>query len=538
VVGAKVLVTGLVQEAIRGKGEHQLTMTQIAATRVKVTATAQALPKPVVLGPLPANSATIEQWERYEGMRVSVPAMTVVGPVGGTIDEATGKVTLDGRFYGVARGTPRPFREPGVDPFDPSSLPAGVQRFDGNAEKLMIVSGAQSGAKRMAADAGDTVTGLVGVLAYGDGVYQLWPDPVGAKVIPGALQRPVAPTGAFTIGEFNVGRLFDDMPNPGVATPVLSEHAYAMRLAKTANAICAYARSPAILGVQQVENAKVLSDLARAINDHAGNALFPKACSDAPAYRPVGVGSAGPDGALGFLVSSAEVWPGKSRVEVHSNAVLAQTARFKQADGSSGPLFAASPVLLQARLNGKQGDGLDVTVLAVNLQPLEGIDADAKGTHGWHTQGEQVRAQRQAQALWLANWMQQRQAVNPTEKLVVLGGFNANEFDDGHADLMGLVTGKPGGKRVLDGTTSKVLPALSNLTWTVPAAERYDAVWQGNAEETNHILVNRALLDSRCRMRVDHARLNADFGLDNYDDFQVPLRTSAQDPMVLSVDKP
>jgi len=521
VVGAKVLVTGVVQEATRGRPVPQMTMTQIAATRVKVTGTGQSLPEPVVLGPLPANTAAIDQWERFEGMRVSVPALTVTGPVGGTID-ATGKVHVDGRFYGVPRGTPRPFREPGIDALDRASFISGMQAFDDNPERLMIDSRNQIGASGLAADAGDTVTGLVGVLGYGDGAYQVWPDRnAGIHVVPGAIQRPVPVGGTYTIGQLHLGALVETAAS------------YPQRLAKTANAICAYTRSPAILGVQDVVHGKVLSDLASAVNSQAGNVLFPKGCANDPAYQSVN------GNGLGFLVSTAEIWPGMPRVQVLSSATLAQGAQFKHADGSSESLYAATPLLLQARLNAKDGDALDVTLVAASLLPMEGVDANAHGTHGWKTQGAYVRAKRQAQALWLANWLQARQASHPTEKLVVLGGFNATQFNDGYADLIGVLTGEPATTaRVLDPSTSPVRPALFNLTQTVPTAQRYNRIWQGNAEATDHILVNRALLDSHYRMRVDHARLNADFGLDNDDDFQVPLHTAMNDPMVLSLDKP
>jgi len=311
-----------------------------------------------------------------------------------------------------------------------------------------------------------------------------------------------------------------------------------MRLAKTANAICVYVRNPAILGVAEVENQHALSDLAEAVNSHAGNVLFPKACTSEVDYRPAGLGNAGPDGALGFLVSTVEVRPGVPRVQMISSSVLAQGQQFRHADGSSEALFAASPVLLQARLNTRNGNATDLTILSATLLPTEGADADAPAMHGWHTLGAYLQAKRQAQALWLANWLRACQSAAPTEKLVVLGAFHANAFDDGHADLVGLITGQPTGPaRTHDASASPAHRAFANVIESVPVSERYTDIAQGNAEATDHILVNRALLDSTYRLRLDFARLNADFGLDNYDDFHVPMRTSAHDPMVLTLEK-
>ena len=67
----------------------------------------------------------LEQLERYEGMRVLVPALRAVSPDGRAPSPSTMRTgTSNGVFFGVIDGTARPFREPGIPMLDP--LPAGA----------------------------------------------------------------------------------------------------------------------------------------------------------------------------------------------------------------------------------------------------------------------------------------------------------------------------------------------------------------------------------------------------------------------------
>ena len=53
--------------------------------------------------------------ERFEGMRVKIEVFHIVAPTGGWVNEKTGIATSDGIFFGIIAGTPRPFREAGLD---------------------------------------------------------------------------------------------------------------------------------------------------------------------------------------------------------------------------------------------------------------------------------------------------------------------------------------------------------------------------------------------------------------------------------------
>jgi len=92
-------------------------MTEIGGFPVaSVLSSGNVLPGPTILEVSSVSPAgSIEQLERYEGMRVSVASLTVVGPTEGNLSEANATSTSNGIFFGVITGTARPFREPGIE---------------------------------------------------------------------------------------------------------------------------------------------------------------------------------------------------------------------------------------------------------------------------------------------------------------------------------------------------------------------------------------------------------------------------------------
>jgi predicted extracellular nuclease len=145
-IGNAVTVKGTVSEFIPSADPNSPPMTEISGSPiVTLISSGNLLPQPIILDASSASpTGSIEQLERYEGMRVSVPSLTVVGPTEGNLSEANATSTSNGIFYGVITGVPRPFREAGIEIPDP--LPAGsppnVPRFDSNPERLRIDSDA------------------------------------------------------------------------------------------------------------------------------------------------------------------------------------------------------------------------------------------------------------------------------------------------------------------------------------------------------------------------------------------------------------
>jgi hypothetical protein len=80
-----------------------------------------------------------------------------------------------------------------------------------------------------------------------------------------------------------------------------------------------------------------------------------------------------------------------------------------------------------------------LTVIVVHQRSFGGVDADVN-EHDPDT-ALRVRAKRRAQSESLARLVQTRQDLN--EDLVVLGDFNAYQFNDGYVDVLGTVRGQP-----------------------------------------------------------------------------------------------
>lgn len=536
-VGNRVRVNATLDEYNPG---GQLPLTELKNATVIQVSTGNPLPAPIVLTDADANATSpVDQLERYEGMRVSIPSLRVTAPVDGNISEAAATSTSNGIFYGVLPAVARPFREPGIDVLDPVTIPGGLTPplFDHNPENIRVRSTGQVGATLLSVDVGDIVNNLVGVLDYGFGSYTMMPDPgAGASVVLGSTVTAVPARAAdeITIGGFNLLRFFDDVADGNGATK-LTTAAYQFRLKKTANAICAFTRNPDILGVVEVEHIKALSELATSINSNQGNLLFPDACTGNPgyvAYLVEGNDVGGID--VGFLLKTEEVAPGKPRVEVVSIDQLGKAALFTNADNSTELLNDRPPLVLVARINAANGASQTVTVIANHLRSLIDVNSTATGTRGWPTVGDRVRAKRAAQALFLAQLIQDRQTANPSEKIVLLGDFNAFEFNDGFVDSMGVITGREtAATEVLRYVDSPVTTPLTNTAELAAPAERYSFSFDGNAQSLDHMVVNQAALDGFLGVRAEHARINADFGIDNYGDPTVPVRVSDHDPVVL-----
>ena len=138
VVGNEITVTGIVEEFRRDNEPFALTLTEISMRKdrdeLRVVSKSNPLPKPIVLTPTDFMSNTVDNLEKYEGMRVQIDELTVVAPTGGRIDSKTGASVSDGAFFGVLKPVPRPFREPGFDVRELSDL-GGRDQFKKDIRK-------------------------------------------------------------------------------------------------------------------------------------------------------------------------------------------------------------------------------------------------------------------------------------------------------------------------------------------------------------------------------------------------------------------
>ncbi|MBB1087891.1 lamin tail domain-containing protein [Lysobacter sp. SG-8] len=534
-VGDRVRVAATVAEFTPSSQPNQLSITQLVQPTIEVLAQGAVLPDAVEIGLADLGpDALPDALEKREGMRARVSGAIVVAASGGSIDENDATASSDGVFHVTLPGVPRPFREAGIGVLDTVPIPGDRQppRFDTNPERLMVRSWGQVGASPLSVDVGAEVAGFSGVLDYHSGTWALLPDPATPPVASGGrLPAAVANAGhdEVTVGSFNLLRLFDEIADGNGAT-TLTPEALDKRLAKAASAICDYLKAPDIVGVVEVENTRVLQLLSDRIDD---------TCAHAPGYVPYlepgnDVGGIN----VGFLVSSRPV-DGGARVDVLDVTQFGKEATLANPDGSTSLLNDRPPLRLRARIRQDNATTYPLTVVVNHLRSLNGIDDPAPGSSGWPSTSARVRAKRGAQAAYLAGLVEQFQQSDPGERIALIGDFNAFEVNDGYVDVMGIVRGDPAAEdEVLTWVDTPLsTPLVDGSQLIADPAERYSYVFAGNAQTLDHVLVNEALaMDAT--LQVEHARINADFGVDNFDDASLAIRSSDHDPVLLRIGVP
>jgi uncharacterized protein len=519
-VGAYVQVIGSAAEYVPSADPYSPPTTEITSPFVTLAPATWPMPSPITLtaADLP-TSGTPEQLERYEGMRVYVPSLVAVSPTEGSVIESSATGSSNGVFYGVIYDpfdmAPRPFREAGIQVGDalPSGAPSTVPRFDLNPERLRVNSWGQINSTRIDVTTGTVVSNLVGVLDYTYRTWTLLTDlnpvpPITVSTPAMAVPVPDPDANEFTVASFNLERFFDTVDDPNTSDVRLTPAAFSNRLNKASLAVRKVMRTPDIIGVQEVENLSTLQSLAAKINTDAVTAGGPN--PGYVAYLEEGNDPGGID--VGFLVRSSRV-NGVTVVQEGKDATYIDPNT-----GLPALLNDRPPLVLTAQVNGT-AIAQPVTVIVNHLRSLDGV---ADLTDG------RVRAKRLAQAEFLANLIQARQAANPGEQIISVGDYNAYEFSDGYVDVVGSIKGIPApyDQVVLTGP-DLVNPDLTDLTALAPAAERYSYSYDGSAQLLDHIIVNNAVVSRFSRLSF--ARSNADFPELYRTDANRPERVSDHD---------
>ncbi len=538
-VGNLVQVTGTVSEFVPSQDPLQAPLTELTSPSVVLVSSGNPLPAPVSLSvSFPDPAGVFDQLERLEGMRVSLASMTVSGPTIGSVNEANATATSTGVFFGVVTGVARPFREAGIQAPDPAPSGGGtippIPRWDQNPEVLRVDSDGLVGGPLIDVGVGAVVTGLLGPLDYSFRRYTILPDPASSPAVfggPVAAAASVATAQEFTVAAYNLERFFDTVNDPGIGEPVLTASAFDNRLNKASLAIRDFLQAPDIVGSVEMENLTTLQALAARISSDAIAAAQPDPQYDA--YLVEGNDVGGID--VGFLVKTAEVSLGTPRVEVVEIQQELAGSMLVNPDASTGLLNDRPPLRLDAIVHHPNGSTFPVTVIVNHLRSLNGVGDESPGPNGWPTEGARVRAKRQKQAEDLANLVQARQTSDPAQHIVLVGDFNAFEFNDGFGDSMNVIGGTPTADNqtaVPGDGVDLVNPDLDNLFDTPPSAERYSYVFDGNAQSLDHILVNAPLVADTLARRIEHPRLDADFPETARNDGTTAVRLSDHDPVL------
>lgn len=525
--GNSVAVMGTVQEFIPSQDVNSPPVTEVGASpTVNLLSAGNPLPAPVTLTAADTSPAgSIEQLERFEGMRVHVNALTAISPTDGILTESSATSVSNGIFYGVITGLARPFREPGIETPDPAPAgsPCCIPRFDANPERLRVDSDGLTGGVALDVTSGATVTNLTGPLDYAFRTYTILQDstPAPQPVVSGnisAIPVPVADADEFTVGSFNMERFFDTTNDPGTSDVVLTTTAFNNRLNKASLAIRNIMRTPDIIGIEEMENLTTLQAVADKVNNDAVAAAQPN--PNYQAFLVEGNDIGGID--VGFLVKAARV----TAIDVTQ---FGKDTMYTEPGGGMALLNDRPSLVLRATITDtsspKHGalPTFAVTVIVNHLRSLSGVDDPADGNR--------VRTKRRAQAEFLANLIQARQVADPTERVVSVGDYNAFRFNDGYGDSIGTILGNPTpASEVVLASSDLVNPNLIDLLDTLPSDQRYSFTFDGNAQVLDHELVNASLLPYF--NRIAYARNNADYPESLRSDPNRPERLSDHDMAV------
>jgi uncharacterized protein len=520
-VGSLVEVAGTVGEYRPANERYFLTITQISNPGVKIISKDNPLPAPVSLTAADLSpQGKIDQMERFEGMRVKVEVLNIVSPTGGFEDQKTGEIRSDGAFFGILPGTPRPFREAGINVLTllVDKLPQTVPFFDMNPELLRVDSDALEGAKTIDVTAGATVKNLTGIINYAFRAYTLLVVPDSAPAVEGNKSfikaNPAGPR-ETSVGSFNIENFFDDEKNSDNVEKedILSKEVFQGRLNKASLAIRNVLSTPDVLGIVEVENLKVLKKLAEKINSDAAAAGQPNPKYEA--YLEEGNDPRGID--VGFLVKT-------SKVKFIDAKQLGKDEKLN-ADGAKADekLYDRPPFLIRVEVqDAKTAQPLALTVIVNHFKSYGGIDNEKDGPR--------VRQKRRAQAEWLANFLVERQKANPAERIIVNGDFNAFQFNDGYNDLIGILKGKSDPNVLVPGKNAYPT-GLIDLADFIDPKTKYSYVFDGSAQILDHILINPAAQERA--LKFGYARLDADFPKIYAKDFTRPERLSDHDAPIV-----
>jgi uncharacterized protein len=487
--GDGVRVVGSVAEFVPGgAGTANLSTTELVSLVITVVSSGNALPLPVAIGvggripPVriidndafatfdPAQDG-IDFYESLEAMRVEIRDARVVGPT-----NAFGEIFVVAAEAGAT----------GLNPRGSLAITPG----DFNPERIQIDDALLPGGLPVV-DVGDRLGNVVGVVSYNFGNFEVLPT-APLTGTPGGLEPEttalVGERNRLTVATFNVENL-DPADGP--------------RIAAIADVIVHRLQAPDILAVQEVQ------DATGAVNDGVVDAgatftalVLAIVGAGGPTYEfrdvaPLNNQDGGEPGGnirVGFLFNPA-------RVAFVDRGVPSATTATQVVDDAAGVHLSVSP----GRIDPTNPAFLDSRkpLAAEFLFPVERprarlfvinnhLTSKTGSTPLFGAVQPPVDAgseQRQAQAAVLNGFVRTLLEADPRAKVVVLGDLNDFWFSTPLEIL------RSGG-------------VLKNLHDTLPAAERYTFVFEGNAQTLDHILVSRALAS---RVEYDIVHANAEF---------------------------
>lgn len=465
-VGQLVRVDGTVTE-FQGSDVNNLTVTEITSPTVSVIGTGSVTATVIGAGGRVAPTEVIDNddfavfdpgqdaidfYESLEGMLVTVNNATALGETDGGAtwivpDAGAGATGLNGQ--GGLTLSPGDYNPERIQVW----IDGGV--FTGPAPSYVL---------------GDNLGQVTGIMHYFGGDYELVATTIqnttSTTPAPNEVTTLAGDRGHMTVAAYNVENLD---PNDGAAKFAALGHDIAYNLG-----------SPDVISLEEVQDA-----------DGAGNGTNYSGAVTAQLLIDAIVAAGGPRYVYVEIAPTANNTTGGESNGNIRNGFLYNPDRVDFVEGSLRQILDLDPARGDAFNNSRRPlvadfvfHGEVVTAISVHNYSRGGSDALFGENQPAAISGEQRRADQTAAVV---EYLQSLYASNPDAQIAVMGDFNGFYFENAQVQLE------------TDG-------GLYNLTFTLVASERYSYVFEGNAQQIDHLLVSLGLADQAV---FDIVHLNA-----------------------------
>ncbi|MCF6289029.1 MAG: Ig-like domain-containing protein, partial [Proteobacteria bacterium] len=490
-------------------------LTEFSFPTVTIVSNGNNLPSPILLDdnfppndntPICSTDQATHKYECLENMWFDMPQGFISAASAGNafFPGANGDDVI------VRAGSHRAFREPGIDYPGDINLPDSPI-FDGNPELLeMDIDGLTLSLSKYSAG---TELAIQGIFGFDFGEYEIWPSAItiiNNNVIPSAVR--IATASEATVGSANLFRFFDNIDDAGSEDDgtILTTQEFNDRISKLSKYIVNDLQAPMILALQEVENLNSLNQLAN------------KILTDfSIAYTAYLIDGPDPGGINVAYMLRDNVAP--------SSGFPVQLGTDETQSTNGFTLHDRPPLHLQADITLADGT-FQVQILAVHNRSRGKIeDPNPAEAH-------RVRVKRLEQANSIAAMINVMQTDNPDDAVITIGDFNAFQFTDGYADVMGQITGTAIALENEHWTAPIFANSpLTQAVETLPMDQQYSYIFGGSAQILDNAVLNDSALTMLNEMQFSRGQADANYSYGA--DATISLRASDHDGFVLFISK-
>ncbi|RVU02348.1 hypothetical protein EOE18_17175 [Novosphingobium umbonatum] len=492
-IGDAIEVTATVTEYVSST-TGSLSVTEMTAPVITVESSGNALPAAVLIGPdgLHIPTANLEDdgftsfdpatdgldfWESLEGMRVEIQNPVAIAPTATTYGEIY-TVASDGAGHTSSSGLSAESTLAINGSY--STTGTGTNNSvngDYNPEKIQIDADVELGSGTAPlVNPGDVLASVVGVVNYAGGMYEV----LATQAITIAQDTTVAAqttsliagTGQLAVANYNVLNLD---PNDADGDTDVASGRFTMIAQDIAFALGA----PGIVVLEEIQD-----------NDGSANTTTVSASLTLQMlvdeiYAASGIQYA--------WIDNTYITDDNNGGEPGGNIRVAMIYRVDTVDLVEGSVQTILPTSGSNPFDGARlplvasftFEGEELTVIGNHLTSKGGSTPLQGDVQPSTNAGEAARV---AQADVVNDYVDSLLASDPSAHILVSGDFNDFQFEE----PLGVISGE---LTLTDGVLTATDGVLTNLNTTIAAQDRYSYIFEGNAQEIDHILVSDSLLD-------------------------------------------